>query len=241
MIAQACDLLLKYVINLLKPKRPQVWRSIKTTNSHFCARVDCMVGARDILAKIGYSEAQGDSAMQFPDSVQEPDKEKLHVIAAELLMAKLEAEGLPCTPLSLQSSNPETGSPISRQSSHPGTPNSQMPQPRVSHLPPHDSHVTSYASHVTPGSMDGQMRTALMYSEPTTNAPPSSHGLPPASHVGTPNSAYNVSQHSGQYQFSNAVPSQPSQSPIQPTEAFSLHPGLASNYELPVRSPSTPR
>ena len=92
MIAQACDLLLKYVINLLKPKRPQVWRSIKVTNSHFCARVDCMVGARDILVKIGYSESLP-TAMQFPDHVKEPDREKLQVIAAELLMAKLEAEG----------------------------------------------------------------------------------------------------------------------------------------------------
>ena len=93
MISQAYDLLLKYVINLLKPKRPQVWRSIKTTNSHFCARVDCMVGARHILKDIGYSVEQ-DTSMQFPDHVVEPDKERLHIIAAELLMAKLDVEDM---------------------------------------------------------------------------------------------------------------------------------------------------
>lgn len=156
MIAQACDLLLKYVINLLKPRRPQVWRSIKTTNSHFCARVDCMVGARDILKDIGYSETQSPSAMQFPEHVKEPDKEKLHVIAAELLMAKLEAESLPNSPISRQSSTSSSGS---QQASNPGTPNSfqqqtsQGTQQNSHHIVP----TTSHASHVTPPAITGPM------------------------------------------------------------------------------------
>lgn len=152
MIAQACDLLLKYVINLLKPRRPQVWRSIKTTNSHFCARVDCMVGARDILIQIGYSETQSPSAMQFPEHVKEPNKEKLHIIAAELLMAKLEAESLANSPISRQSSTSSTGS---QQASNPGTPNSsQLLQQQASQGAHHNGHhmvpTMSHASHVTP-------------------------------------------------------------------------------------------
>lgn len=51
--------------------------------------------------KIGYSETLP-TAMQFPDHVKEPDREKLQVIAAELLMAKLEAEGADGHPLLTQ-------------------------------------------------------------------------------------------------------------------------------------------
>ena len=52
-----------------------------------------MIGARDILEKMGYSETLP-TAIKFPDHVKEPDREKLRVIAAELLMGKLEAQGL---------------------------------------------------------------------------------------------------------------------------------------------------
>ena len=90
-MTSAYDLLLKYAINLLKARRPQVWRSIKTNNSAFKARVDCMEGARDILTAIGYSE-RTENAMQFPESVMQPDMRRLCAVAAELLMAKLEVE-----------------------------------------------------------------------------------------------------------------------------------------------------
>ena len=135
MIAQACDLLLKYVVNLLKPRRPQVWRSIKVTNSHFCARVDCMVGARDILEKIGYSESLP-TAMQFPDSVKEPDREKLQVIAAELLMAKLEAEGATeGQPLVMTRQFSATS--VGSQASTPSTPTVGTEAPSLSPSLPH--------------------------------------------------------------------------------------------------------
>ena len=90
-MTSAYDLLLKFVINLLKPNRPPVWRSIKTNNSAFKARVACMQGYEDILRTAGYTE-KDENSLQFPDSVQEPDKTKLYVIAAELLMARLEVE-----------------------------------------------------------------------------------------------------------------------------------------------------
>ena len=91
MLTSVFDFLLKYVINLLKPKRPSVWRSIRTNNNSFKTRVDCMVGALDVLKTIGYSVQTSDS-VQFPEHVHEPDKNKLYVMAAELLMAKLEVE-----------------------------------------------------------------------------------------------------------------------------------------------------
>jgi hypothetical protein len=90
-MTSAYDLLLKFVINLLKPNRPPVWRSIKTNNTAFRARVACMRGYEDILKTAGYTEKKEDS-LQFPESVQEPDKQKLYVIAAELLMARLEVD-----------------------------------------------------------------------------------------------------------------------------------------------------
>ena len=90
-MTSAYDLLLKFVINLLKPNRPPVWRSIKTNNTAFRARVACMRGYEDILKTAGYTEKKEDS-LQFPENVQEPDKQKLYVIAAELLMARLEVD-----------------------------------------------------------------------------------------------------------------------------------------------------
>ena len=50
-----------------------------------------MIGARDILEKMGYSETLP-TAIKFPDHIKEPDRERLRVIAAELLMGKLEAQ-----------------------------------------------------------------------------------------------------------------------------------------------------
>ena len=96
-MTSAYDLLLKYVINLMKPKRPQVWRSIKTNNTAFKARVACMEGAKDILERVGYSVVT-DTAMQFPEDVVEPDRSRLEAIAAELLMAKLEVDEMNTQP-----------------------------------------------------------------------------------------------------------------------------------------------
>ena len=81
----------------MKPKRPQVWRSIKTNNTAFKARVACMEGAKDILKRVGYSVVT-DTAMQFPEDVQEPDRSRLEAIAAELLMAKLEVDEMNTQP-----------------------------------------------------------------------------------------------------------------------------------------------
>jgi len=108
MMTSAYDQLLKYISNLLRTKRPQVWRSIKTNNTAFKARVTCMVGAEEILKQAGYSEVRSDS-LCFPDDVTEPDKGMLSILASEILMAKLEVEQM--------NSNPVRTSP--RQPHHP--------------------------------------------------------------------------------------------------------------------------
>lgn len=51
----------------------------------------CMKGYEDILRTAGYTE-RDENSLQFPDHVLEPDKTKLYVIAAELLMARLEVD-----------------------------------------------------------------------------------------------------------------------------------------------------
>ena len=86
------DGLLKYTINLIIPKRPSNWRSINTANTFFKNHnVAYMKGHEKILRTAGYSEKEGFS-LKFPDTVQEPDQAQLSILAAELLMARLEVE-----------------------------------------------------------------------------------------------------------------------------------------------------
>ena len=224
MIAQACDLLLKYVINLLKPKRPQVWRSIKITNSHFCARVDCMVGAREILQKIGYSETL-ESAMQFPDHVREPDKEKLKVIAAELLMAKLEAEALQGGQMpARQLSSPQSS--LSRQGSTPGTPTSgqrDLPSPSPQRPPRQDLPSPSPQQAPREGlpspSLHRPHNTHLSHSQPSSGETTPSAGFQPP-----PGLAEGSGDHFTPQLASVAHTKYPT-----PTEPFSPHPSFATN------------
>ena len=117
-MTSAYDLLLKFVINLLKPNRPAVWRSIKTDNTSFKARVACMKGYDDILRTAGYTE-KGENLLQFPDSVTEPNKDKLYVIAAELLMARLEVDQMNAAtqqrPRAVEGSPPLSGAQATRR------------------------------------------------------------------------------------------------------------------------------
>lgn len=93
MLVTAFDLLLRYTTNLLKPKLPNLWRTIPVTSGTFKARVDCMKGARDILKLIGYT-IQTETAVKFPDEQLEPDRNRLVEVAAEILLAKMETEEL---------------------------------------------------------------------------------------------------------------------------------------------------
>ena len=85
------DVLLKYMIDLLIPDRPPKWRSINTASPFFQTRVACVEGYDEILNKAGYTEKNG-TFLQFPKHIKEPDKARVSILAAELLMAKLEVE-----------------------------------------------------------------------------------------------------------------------------------------------------
>ena len=89
-----------------------MWRSIKTNNTAFRARVACMKGHEDILRLMGYTEL-GENSLQFPEYVLEPEKPKLYIMAAELLMARLEVEQL-----SEQTSSASSGSLVGYQSQY---------------------------------------------------------------------------------------------------------------------------
>ena len=75
---------------LIKPQRHHRWRYISTVKDFF-KTIARMKGHEEIIQIIGYTENKG-TALCFPNSVQEPDKARLCVLAAELLMAKLEVE-----------------------------------------------------------------------------------------------------------------------------------------------------
>lgn len=83
--------LLEYITDLIKPEHSPVWRSIETATPTFKNHVICVKGYEEILQIAGYTVKKGTSLM-FPGDVQEPDQAKLCVLAAELLMAKLEVE-----------------------------------------------------------------------------------------------------------------------------------------------------
>ena len=50
-----------------------------------------MEGAKDILKTVGFSVVT-ETAMEFPESTNEPNRNLLEAVAAELLMAKLEVD-----------------------------------------------------------------------------------------------------------------------------------------------------
>ena len=92
---QAFDVLMHYTINILKPNHPRNWHTIYFNDAHFKTQCDWMVGARDILKKMGYTvpkygdDGVTETGLSFPDSSQ-IDYVKLKMIAAELLIAKVE-------------------------------------------------------------------------------------------------------------------------------------------------------
>ena len=71
-----------------------------------------MKGHEDILRLMGYTELGGNS-LQFPECVIEPEKSKLYIMAAELLMAKIEVEQL-----NEQTSSASSGSLMGYQSQY---------------------------------------------------------------------------------------------------------------------------
>ena len=94
MMATAFDVLFRYTVNMLKLKRPRNWHTIKFTNAQFKARADCMVGTRNILKIMGYTQPVfGEDGKQNGLSYPDPSQivqDYIKLIAAELLIAKTE-------------------------------------------------------------------------------------------------------------------------------------------------------
>ena len=94
MMATAFDVLFRYTVNMLKLKRPRNWHTIKFTNAQFKARADCMVGTRNILNIMGYTQpVMGEDGKQNGLSYPDPSQivqDYIKLIAAELLIAKIE-------------------------------------------------------------------------------------------------------------------------------------------------------
>lgn len=96
MMATAFDVLFRYTVNMLKLKRPRNWHTIKFTNAQFKARADCMIGTRNILKIMGYTEpVYGEGGKQnglnYPDPSQIV-QDYIKLIGAELLIAKTEVK-----------------------------------------------------------------------------------------------------------------------------------------------------
>ena len=94
MMATAFDVLFRYTVNMLKLKRPRNWHTIKFTNAQFKARADCMIGTRNILNIMGYTQpVTGEDGKQNGLSYPDPSQivqDYIKLIAAELLIAKTE-------------------------------------------------------------------------------------------------------------------------------------------------------
>jgi len=96
MMATAFDVLFRYTVNMLKLKRPRNWHTIKFSNAQFKARADCMIGTRNILKLMGYTnpilaEDGSQSGLSYPDPTK-IDHDVIKIIGAELLTAKLEVK-----------------------------------------------------------------------------------------------------------------------------------------------------
>ena len=96
MMATAFDVLFRYTVNMLKLKRPRNWHTIKFTNAQFKARADCMIGTRNILKIMGYTEpVYGEGGRQNGLNYPNPSQivqDYIKLIGAELLIAKTEVK-----------------------------------------------------------------------------------------------------------------------------------------------------
>ena len=90
----ACSLILQYITNLFDPDLPPKWWSISTKNPTYIFRIARVKGAEELLDIAGYTVRSGDSKMFPEDKRTAPDKRYLSMIAAELLLARVECEGI---------------------------------------------------------------------------------------------------------------------------------------------------
>lgn len=90
----AYNLLLQYVTNLLAPVLPPNWYSISTKSTTYAFRLARVKGSEDILNIAGYTKRSGDFRTFPEDKRHQPDREHLSMLATELLLARVECEGI---------------------------------------------------------------------------------------------------------------------------------------------------
>lgn len=90
-ISKAFNILEKYGRNLLNPKKPQYWRSVKFNNPVFKNTVNAILGGKQVLHLYGYTEEQSDG-LNFPDSVLEPDEKKVSSVTVDVTLLRLELD-----------------------------------------------------------------------------------------------------------------------------------------------------
>ena len=83
----------KYASNLMKEARPPYWRSVKFTSSLVQIHVGSLIGSRDILSQMGYTQ-DIDDGVSFPPNVTEPEVQKLRELAPDLFFARYEIDAL---------------------------------------------------------------------------------------------------------------------------------------------------
>lgn len=83
----------KYASNLIKESRPPYWRTVKFTSSLVQVHVGRLIGSRDILSQMGYTQDIADG-VAFPHNVTEPDVIRLRHLAPDLFFARYEIDAL---------------------------------------------------------------------------------------------------------------------------------------------------
>ncbi|XP_074616900.1 E3 ubiquitin-protein ligase RNF31-like isoform X2 [Acropora palmata] len=92
-LTQGLGILEKYASNLIKESRPPYWRTVKFTSTLIQVHVAQLIGSRDILSQIGYTQDIADG-VAFPASVTEPDVNRLKNLAPDLFFARYEIDAL---------------------------------------------------------------------------------------------------------------------------------------------------
>lgn len=93
LLPQGLGILEKYAGNLIKESRPPYWRTVKFTSSLVQAHVGRLIGSRDILSQMGYTQDIADG-VAFPGNVPEPNVTKLKDLAPDLFFARYEIDTL---------------------------------------------------------------------------------------------------------------------------------------------------
>ena len=178
----AYNLLLQYVTNLLAPVLPPNWYSISTKSTTYAFRLARVKGSEDILDIAGYTKRSGDFRTFPEDKRHQPDRENLAMLATELLLARVECEGI----VEKKYPKPEARStqphPSIQPTYQPASPHTGMPQRH------HDSPSFQTSGGYYPSDAAPQYLHAPFSSQDNYLRPGSTEGSSFGFHTHTPDS-----------------------------------------------------